>query len=186
MPYMSLHPTSWRSILILSSHLRMGFPSGYFPSGFPTKTLYTSILPPKRATCTAHLILLDLITRTIMGEEYRSLSSSLCSSLPCYLIPLRSKYSQYPIFKHPQPTFLPLCERPSFTPIQNNKQNYSSVYLNLYIFRQQTGWQKIQHWMIASIPCLQSVLNFFLNRLFKFVSVVPKYLKSSTLSKELL
>jgi len=29
----------------------------------------------------AHLILLDLITRTILGEEYRSLSSSLCSTL---------------------------------------------------------------------------------------------------------
>jgi len=28
----------------------------------------------------AHLILLDLITRTILGEEYRSLSSSLCSA----------------------------------------------------------------------------------------------------------
>ena len=28
------HPTSWRSVLILSTHLRL------FPSGFPTKTLY--------------------------------------------------------------------------------------------------------------------------------------------------
>ena len=27
------HPTSWRSILILSSHLRLGLPSGRFPSG---------------------------------------------------------------------------------------------------------------------------------------------------------
>jgi len=29
--------------------------------------------------------------------------------------------------------FLPRCERPSLTPIQNNRQNYSSVHLNLYI-----------------------------------------------------
>ena len=34
-------PTSWRFILILSTHLRLGLPSGVFPSVFPTKTLYT-------------------------------------------------------------------------------------------------------------------------------------------------
>ena len=34
------HPISWRSILILSTHLRLGLPSGLFPSGFHTKTLY--------------------------------------------------------------------------------------------------------------------------------------------------
>ena len=28
------HPTSWRSILILSTHLRLCLPSGLFPSGF--------------------------------------------------------------------------------------------------------------------------------------------------------
>jgi hypothetical protein len=38
-------------------------------------------LSPIRAICPAHLILLDLIARTIMFEEYRSLSLSLCSFL---------------------------------------------------------------------------------------------------------
>ena len=45
------HPTSWRSILILFSYLRLGLPSCLFPSGFPTKTLYTALLFPIRATC---------------------------------------------------------------------------------------------------------------------------------------
>jgi len=30
------HPTSWRSILIISTHLRLGLPSGLFPSGIKT------------------------------------------------------------------------------------------------------------------------------------------------------
>jgi hypothetical protein len=38
---MPSHPTSWMSILISYSYLRLGLPSGLFLSSFPTKTLYT-------------------------------------------------------------------------------------------------------------------------------------------------
>ena len=74
---MSPHPTSWR---LLSSHLCLGLPSGLFPSGLPTKTLYSPLLSPLHATHPTHLIL-DLITGTVLREEYRSFSSSLCSFL---------------------------------------------------------------------------------------------------------
>ena len=42
------------------------------------------------------------------------------SSIPRYLFPPRSTYSpQHHVLKHPQLPFLPQCQRPSFTPIQN-------------------------------------------------------------------
>ena len=77
--YMPPYPTSLRSILILYSHLSLGLSSGSFPQVSPPKPCVHTSSPPKRATYPAHLILLDLFIQTILGEEYRSLSSPLCS-----------------------------------------------------------------------------------------------------------
>ena len=67
-PVHTLTSHSWRSKLILSSHLRLGLPSGLFRWGFPTRTLYTPLLHPIRATCPTHLTILDFITRKKLGE----------------------------------------------------------------------------------------------------------------------
>jgi hypothetical protein len=73
-PIPTTPPTSWRSILILSSHLRLGL-----PNGFPTSTLCTHVSSPLLATCPAQFNLLDFTPRTIMGKEYKSFSYSLCN-----------------------------------------------------------------------------------------------------------
>ena len=75
------HPASRRSILILSSHLRLGLSSCLLPSGFSLKIPHEPLLLAICATYPAHLSLLDWITRIIFCEEYRAWSSSLCSLL---------------------------------------------------------------------------------------------------------
>jgi hypothetical protein len=50
-PFHSFCTLFLRLILILSSHLRVGLPNGLFPSGLPTKTLYSHALP-----CVLHIL----------------------------------------------------------------------------------------------------------------------------------
>jgi len=93
MPATCPYPEPARSSLyhhFLKIHLNIILPStsgsfkGLFPSGFPPKPCIH--LSPIRATCPDHLIL-DFITRTVCGEQYRSLSSSLCSFFHCLVTP---------------------------------------------------------------------------------------------------
>ena len=74
---------SWIFILILSYYLHLGRAGGLFTSGLPCKILSVRISPlPAHTTCSVHVILPDLITRLMFGEQYRPWSSSLCCLLP--------------------------------------------------------------------------------------------------------
>jgi hypothetical protein len=67
----------------------------------------------------------------------------------CYRVPIRVRcLPQDPFLKHPQPTSLPQYDRPSFTPIQNSRQNYISAYFILYIFIENWN-RKTLHRMIV-------------------------------------
>ena len=84
-PVHTPHPTSWRSILILSSHLSLGLPSGFFTSGFPTKTQYTPLLSLIRATCPAYLLPLEVLHNVFEISQELSKHNFPCVTTYSYL-----------------------------------------------------------------------------------------------------
>jgi hypothetical protein len=93
-------------------------------SGFPTKILHAS---PTGATCPkpSHHHWLYHPSNIWWGEQIMKLLVRHFSLVSPYFLTLRSKYfPQHPVFE---------CERPSFTPIQNNKQHYRFVHFNILL-----------------------------------------------------
>ena len=102
-----------------------GSPKWSLSHMFPTKTVYMLLLYPICATCPAYLHSSRFDHLNNIGEEYWHWAPPyIVFSTPLLPRPSSAQiFSTTPYFKHPHPTFLPHCQRPSFTPIQNSRQN---------------------------------------------------------------
>ena len=80
-PIPNISSTPLKSILILSSHLRLGLPKGIFSSDFPTKTLYAffGLLHTFYISCLSQSSPVKI--PNYVGEEYNACSSTLFNFL---------------------------------------------------------------------------------------------------------
>ena len=108
-----------------------------FPTVSPPRP-YTLPFPPPYAPHAQPFSFISIL----LPAQYRVSSTNHLAHVmqsppfPRYLDPPRSKYSpQHHVLKHPQLSFLPQCQRPSFTPIQNNRQNYNSPHQKIWWLR---------------------------------------------------
>ena len=125
-----LDPVHTPTSHFLKTHLNIILPSTpgspkWFSFRFPNKTLYKPLL----SAYALHVPPISFFS-IWSPEQYWVRSTDhqaphyVVFSTPCYLVPLRPQYSpQNPILKHPHPSFLPQCERPSFTPSSSHHKN---------------------------------------------------------------
>jgi hypothetical protein len=123
MPSIPFHPVSLSSILISSL-----LPFSILQVESFQQNTKVLLFPFERATCPAHLILLNVITLKVSGEGYKLWICALCT-FPQFLVTssLSSPNifpSTHPTAEHTQPVALLSCNRPRFTPTTKYRNNF--------------------------------------------------------------
>ena len=140
------HPKhiSWRSILIVFSHLRLCFPAFFFLQVSSLKpSMHLSGAPYLSHSPQISFSRFDYPNYVWWHFQIMKLHIMQSLTVPCSLVPLKLRYHpQYSIHKYPRFIFLPQCETPIFTLIWNNRQNYSSLYFNVYNCFRYKMWIK--------------------------------------------
>jgi len=150
---------------ILSSHLCLDFPSGLFPSSFPTKILYIFLIAPMRATFPIHLTFLDLITLRRFSEVYNLQSSSLCS-LP-HSPATSSLLGPNILLSFLFLNIFNLCPCPSLRDqvsyLYKPTGQIMVLYILNFVFQKRDGKTKYSKQKSNNLSRISSALNFFVN-----------------------
>jgi hypothetical protein len=122
------HLTFWRYVLI-SFHLRLGLPSGLFPSEFPTKTLYTPLSSPSTLHARpSHFSRFYHPHNIGSGVQIMKLLIMKFSALPCYLVLLGPNIVLNTLFSNT----LSLC--PSLMSATKFHTHTEQIYIYIYIY----------------------------------------------------